>query len=120
MGWSAFLCERGSAFRLSEVRRDVPDWAGAVILQIPLVAAVAYGFLSRKLRASGEVDDLQARHIREIDYLEARRAEERDGRIAAERRVSELTERWDRALDLLAGIEKELIRGAGRGHGDAP
>lgn len=89
------------------------------------MAAVAYGFISRKLRTEGEakdvdkihareISDLQERHTRELAYLEARRAEERDGRIAAERRVTTLTERWDRALDLLAGIEKELIRGVSR------
>lgn len=89
----------------------MPEWLPGLIVQIPLVAAVAYGFLSRNLRTEGEIIDLEARHQRESDYLEARRAEERDGRVAAERRVSELTERWDRALDLLAGIERELIRG---------
>lgn len=60
-----------------------------------------------------DLQELKDRHIREITYVDARRTEEREGRIAAERRVSELTERWDRALNLLAGIEKELIR-AGR------
>ncbi len=107
-----------------------PEVLTGLVLQIPLVAVVAWGFLSRKLRTEGEakdidrhhratVDDLQARHRRENDYLEARRMEERDGRVAAERRVSELTERWDRALDLLAGIERELIRGARRDRDDA-
>lgn len=97
----------------------MPDWLGALLAQIPLVGAVAYGFLSRRIRAEGELTDLEKRHRRELDYLEDRRREEREGRIAAERRVSELTERWDRALDLLAGIEKELIRGIGRSGGDA-
>lgn len=46
-----------------------------------------------------------------LAYVEARRVEERAGRIAAEKRVSDLTERWERGLTLLANIEKELIRG---------
>ena len=107
-----------------------PEVIAGIALQIPLVGVVAWGFISRKLRTDGEAKDVDAahranvkelteRHRREVDYLEERRREEREGRIAAERRVSELTERWDRALDLLAGVEKELIRGAGRNRGDA-
>lgn len=102
-----------------------PEIIAGVILQFPIVSIITYAFLSGKIRRSGEVTDLEKRHdhdvdeltkrhARELDYLEARRTEEREGRIAAERRVSELSERWDRALDLLAGIEKELIRSAGR------
>lgn len=63
-----------------------------------------------------DTKELKARQTLQLEYVEARRAEEREGRIAAERRVSDLTERWDRALSLLGGIEKELIR-AGRDDG---
>lgn len=106
-----------------------PEIIAGLILQLPIVAVITYAFVSGKVRRSGEVTDLearheheveqlQARHTRELDYLEARRSEEREGRIAAERRVSELTERWDRAIDLLSGVEKELIRSGRRD--DAP
>lgn len=109
----------------------MPDWLLALVVNIPLASAVAYGFISRKVRSEGEFLDQQKaflaeqtrredQHTREIAYLDARRTEEREGRLAAERRVTALTERWDRALDTLAGIERELIRGAGRSGPDAP
>lgn len=108
----------------------MPDWLPFVAANIPLATAVTYGFLSRKVRTEGEFLDLQAsyaaelkrreeQHQREVAYLEARRAEERDGRIAAERRVSSLIERVTQSNDTLGRIERELIRAAGSRGGPA-
>lgn len=91
----------------------MPDWVLGLLVQIPLVGAVAYGFLSRRIRTDGEFTDLEARHSAEVTRLVEQRREEREGRIAAERRVADLTERWERALDTLGRIERELIRAAG-------
>ena len=37
----------------------MPEWLGPLLAQTPLVAVVAYGFLSRKVRSSGEIEDLK-------------------------------------------------------------
>jgi hypothetical protein len=60
-------------------------------------------------------DEERADDAERLAYIEARRVEEREGRIAAEKRVSELTERWDRALALMGNIEREIIRAFSRG-----
>lgn len=50
---------------------------------------------------------------RELAYVEARRAEEREGRIAAEKRVSAFTTSFNEVLTVMRGIKEEVIRGGG-------
>ena len=79
------------------------------------ILALVLGWVVTK-KAHDAALESATRELRErLEYVEARRREERDGRIAAERRVSELTERWDRALGIMANIERELIRAVSRG-----
>ena len=100
-----------------EALERVPSWVpllkdigltGWLILSI-------WALLFRKVITRQTYDEQRADDTRELTerltYVEARRQEEREGRIAAEKRVSELTERWERALTLLGSIERELIRG---------
>lgn len=46
-----------------------PELLGALVLQLPLVAVVAYGFLSRKVRAAGEIEDVKAATAAERERL---------------------------------------------------
>jgi hypothetical protein len=62
----------------------------------------------------GTYDEERADDRDRMAYVEARRQEEREGRIKAEERVQQLTQRWDRALELLTAIERETIRLAER------
>lgn len=84
----------------------------AVALVAIGIGVAAIWFLHRDHQA--EIARLQQNHAEELRYIEARRAEERAGRISAERRVNELTERWDRALQIMGNIERELIRAVSR------
>lgn len=45
----------------------------------------------------------------QLQYVEERRREERQGRLDAEARVKDFTERWDHSLQLLGTIERELL-----------
>lgn len=93
------------------------DWVGA-LTDISLIGwlilsilALLLGWVVTKKAHESAVENA-TRELRErLEYVEARRKEEREGRIAAERRITELTERWDRALAIMGNIERELIRG---------
>ena len=85
----------------------------AVAIAAIAIGAVALWFQHKDHKA--EIARLIESQASDLAYIEARRMEERDGRIAAERRVSELTERWDRALQIMANVEREMIRAVARG-----
>lgn len=69
---------------------------------------------TRKWVTRETYDEERSDDAARLAYVEARRLEEREGRIKAEDRVQALTARWDRALELLASIERETIRLAER------
>jgi hypothetical protein len=77
----------------------VPEWLPALIAQIPLVSAVAYGFMSRRLRTAGEVDEWRQRWI-----------EERADRKEAERHLAETTTALRAVLEAVNDLAKEVIR----------
>ena len=99
---------------------QIPSWVEAAkdISLVGWLIISIYMLTTRKWVTQATYDEKRADDTRELTervaYVEARRIEERDGRIAAERRVSELTERWDRALGIMANIERELIRAVTR------
>lgn len=74
-----------------------------------------WALTTRRVITRETYDEERADDAQRLAYVEARRIEEREGRIAAEKRVSELTERWDRALGIMGNIERELIRAVSRG-----
>lgn len=47
----------------------MPEWAGAIAAQIPLVAVVVYAFLSRRVRSAGEIDDIKKAFDEERERL---------------------------------------------------
>lgn len=51
----------------------------------------------------------------QLSYVEARRVEEREGRIAAEKTMAVLTDAVDNVAALLQGVKEEVIRGSGGG-----
>ena len=65
-----------------------PEVLLAVVMQMPLVAVVAYGFLSRKVRSSGEIEDLKA----------AEKAERERVLVAAEKEQQRLLIQHEREL----------------------
>lgn len=56
---------------------------------------------------------------RRIDYMDARRKEEREGRISAEKRVTALSEVTNKMVDLMQDIRVELARVFGNASGGA-
>lgn len=46
-----------------------PELLGALVLQLPLVAVVAYGFLSRRVRSAGEIQDVEKAYAAERERL---------------------------------------------------
>jgi hypothetical protein len=46
-----------------------PEVLAALVLQLPLVAVVAYGFLSRRVRSAGEIEDVRRAAQDERDRL---------------------------------------------------
>ena len=103
----------------AEVLRSIPDWVRP-LLELGLsgwLLVSIWALVTRRVVTRLTYDEDRSDWERQLSYVEARRLEEREGRIAAEKRVTALTERWDRALVLLGNIEKELIRSAGRDRG---
>jgi hypothetical protein len=80
---------------------------------IPLAILFAFAFLlwKRILILGSELDRKAALYEKEIDYREARRIEEREGRLAAEKRLERATEAFREISPLLRDIFKEVIRG---------
>lgn len=65
-----------------------PELLTAVVLQLPLVAVVAYGFLSRKVRSSGEIEDVKAAEKAERErVLEANTKEQQRLLVQHEREL---------------------------------
>ena len=103
-----------------EVFDSIPEWVSIVTdlgLTGWLILSI-WALLTRRVITRQTYDEERDDDAKRLAYVEARRVEERDGRIAAEKRVSELTERWDRALALMASIERELIRAVARGRSE--
>jgi hypothetical protein len=81
----------------------MPEWALPVVTQLPLVAVVAYGFLTGRVRRSGEVDDWQRLY-----------RQEREDRIAAENRLAVATAEIKEVVAGVAELTKEVVRNAPR------
>lgn len=100
-----------------EALEQVPSWVPALtdLGLIGWLVLSVWALLTRRVITRQTYDEQRADDTRELkerlEYVEARRVEEREGRIAAERRVRDLVERMERSLTVLASIERELIRG---------
>lgn len=82
----------------------MPDWVPpALVLQLPLVAVVAYGFISGQVRRAGEVVDWQKLYH-----------QERADRLAAEARVAIATAEIKEVIAGVAELTKEVVRHAPR------
>jgi len=82
----------------------MPDWVPpALVLQLPLVGVVAYAFVSRRVRSSGEVEDWQKLY-----------QQERADRIAAELRLAAATGEIKDVVAGVAELTKEVVRHAPR------
>lgn len=95
---------------------DSFDWT-RLIIEVPLAAGamwVVRQLSARRWITRETYDEERADDEKRLAYVEARRVEEREGRIKAEERVQALTARWDRALEVLGNIERETIRLAER------
>ena len=103
----------------------VPEWIIPIIYQVPLAAAVGWMFISGKVHSDAELKrrekefqeamrTREAEHLAQIAYIEARRAEERADRLLAEQRIDRLTESAEKSEELMASIEKEIIRNGPR------
>jgi hypothetical protein len=91
---------------------SLPSWIETA-LDIGLtgwLVVCVWALVTGRVPTKGQIEQERKAQTERLAYVEARRLEERDGRIAAEKRVADLTERWDRSLTFLSGIEKELIR----------
>jgi len=81
----------------------MPEWAVPVLSQLPLVAVVAYGFLTRRVRSAGEVADWQALY-----------RQERSDRLAAEARLAAATSEIKEVVAGVQELTKEVVRNAPR------
>ncbi len=66
----------------------------------------------RRAREAKEAE-MRAEFEKRLEYMEARRKEERDGRVAAEKRVTMLTEATREITGLLQDVRVEMARRAG-------
>lgn len=89
---------------------DIIDTLGT----LGLAALVIYAFLARLVVPRSDVTELEAEHARQLAYVEERRREEREGRVAAEKRVSAFVTSFDEVLAVMRGIKEEVIRGGRR------
>lgn len=71
-------------------------------------------FESAETRHREALAEQDRQHKEDLAYVEARRVEERAGRIAAEKRVSAFAEAFDEVLTVMRGIKEEVIRNGGR------
>jgi len=82
----------------------MPDWIPpALLLQLPLVAVVAYAFVSGRVRRAGEVIDWQTLY-----------QQERSDRIAAEARLAAATSEIKEVVAGVQELTKEVVRNAPR------
>lgn len=100
-----------------EAINQIPGWVGNLtdIGLLGWLTLSIWALATRRVITRATYDEERSDDEKRLAYVEARRVEERNGRIAAEKRVTELTERWDRALAIMANIERELIRAVSRG-----
>ncbi len=86
---------------------------------IGLVALGVWAFYTRRICVKGEVDEARAEHARQLAYVEERRHDERQARIAAEQRLEALVESVEKVTEVMQAIQIELVRSrAGEHHGD--
>lgn len=73
----------------------MPEWVAGLIVQIPLVSAVVWGFLTRKVRSEGELQDLARAAAEERSRLIEQHARELRDKEAAAVAWKQLYERAD-------------------------
>lgn len=72
-----------------------PEVVAGLATQIPLVAVVAYGFLSRRVRSAGEIEDVRATAAAERERMTAQHERELRDKEAAAVAWKQLYERSD-------------------------
>lgn len=103
----------------------MPEWLGPLVAQLPLVAAVAWAFVTGRVHSKAELERREQEHLDEL----RRQKIDSDGQVADWKRLYE-QERGDRieahqklaaAIDsigkIVDGVEdltREVIRNAGR------
>ncbi len=92
----------------------------ATILQdygLPLVMLGVFGWLiiTGRLVTGRELNRRVSSLVEELKYRDSLRLEERDGRLKAEERLDRALETMRGHTDLLRDIEREIVRGQGRG-----
>lgn len=100
---------------------DIADRLGALALALAGIFGFATGRVVLGSRvaedhadAARERSEQDAEHQRQIEWLEARRKEERDDRIAAETAMRNLIDKLDSVTSLVSGLKEEVIRGSSR------
>ncbi len=84
----------------------MPDWAMAVVLQIPLVSVVAWAFVSGKIHTDAELK----RRESEIAEWKTLFERERIDRNEAAKRLADGTEAIRDVMDKVEGLTREVIR----------
>ena len=93
----------------------MPDWAiAALVVQMPLVAVVAWAFLSGAVHTDAEIKGALERKDQQIAEWKALHEQERRERLEAQRQMAETTDEIRGVLDALNDLTKEVIRGAGK------
>jgi hypothetical protein len=87
---------------------------------LPLTILIVFGWLvlSGRLRAENEVKQLVATLKAEIEFRERLRSEDRQARLDAEQRVTEMTTVLREQAGLLQEISRDILRGQARGPRD--
>ena len=103
----------------------MPEWGTALALQIPLVAAVTYAFLSGAIHTRAELDRREKEHEAELarrsSTLEARAQDwrdlyekEREDRIDAAQRLAAATDTIRAVIEKVDDLTREVIRNGSR------
>ncbi len=92
----------------------MPDWAMGVVLQIPLVSAVAWAFVSGKIHTDAELKRREAENAQALAEWKTLFERERSDRNEAAKRLAEGTEAIRDVMDKVESLTREVIRN-GRG-----
>lgn len=104
---------------------QVPDWVVGLVVQLPLVSAVTWAFLTGKVHSDAELrrvqDDHQAELKRRTDTLGTQVADwkrlyeqERADRVEANQRLSTAAETIRQVMNNVEDLTREMIRNGPR------
>lgn len=85
---------------------EVIDTVGTIGLAVVIV----WAFYTRRITTAKEQVEHDGEHSKTVAYIEARRAEEREARVAAEKRLGDLIESIDNIASVIEGVKEEIIR----------